>query len=224
MAKVSPAILTESLLARKGEARPAAAVIDYFGKGMPCPTDESSRGSHALPGPTKQPDITEIVAAGNLPDLETCGLALPKRYLPERVEQPPSTEASHTRSRGAKARGRRHALVVRLDADRYARFRVLTRLNDRTNQDMLLAFVDEHLDRRLPWLADSGETAKRRNNFDPSKIFEQSEAVGNGTSARRMLDQMIQSFKTGPGQFLNTRNIKSPHAPVKVSALSNRQG
>ena len=55
---------------------------------------------------------------------------------------------------------KRHALTVRLEPDRYQRFKTLTRVGGRTNQEILLDALNNYLDAQTGSTADTEHSAQ----------------------------------------------------------------
>jgi hypothetical protein len=171
--------LTGSLLARKGEATPAASVIDFNVTGMfnrPAEVDSGTPATHPTAAPT-----TERPAAGTYSDGSTVWeetTPFPAQVDPEELPdpdvlmrqlvnhsdfQPLDSTGTPTEEQAAEIHhlsedvrndhasdhhspAKRRALTVRLDPDRYQRFKVLAQVGGRTNQEILMDALNEYLD------------------------------------------------------------------------------
>ena len=154
--------LTGSLLARKGEAKPAASVIDFNVSGMFNRPVEVASGTPAT-HPVAAPDTARPAAGTLFPG--ACDTSA-RTIDPDQLPDPDALLRQLTRhqnyqpldSTGAPRAGdaagddgpvhhsKRHALTVRLDPDRYRRFKMMARIGGRTNQEILLDALNNYLD------------------------------------------------------------------------------
>lgn len=161
--------LTGSLLARKGEAKPAASVVDFNVSGRFNRPVEVGRGTPAT-HPVAAPD-TARPAAGHpfsalsaeratpaFADVDPDTLPDPDKLLRQltnhgdfqSLDSTGVPQETGTGSSGPANRSRRHALTVRLDPDRYQRFKIMARVGGRTNQEILLDALNQYLDAGPP--------------------------------------------------------------------------
>ena len=171
--------LTSSLLARKGEAKPAAKVIDFNVTGMfhrPVEIDSGITATHPTAAPsTARPAAGTYSDGGSAwdepaphpPHLSPESLPDPDVLMRQLVRhnnfQPLDSlgtpaEAHDENSKPGKEnirvgmdskykmRAKRRALTVRLDPERYRRFKVLAQVGGRTNQEILMDALNEYLD------------------------------------------------------------------------------
>lgn len=155
--------LTGSLLARKGEAKPAASVIDFNVSGMfnrPVEVASGTPATHPVAAPdTARPAAgtlfpgacdtsTRTIDPDRLPDPDALLRQLTKHqdYQPlDSIGAPRAGEAPGDDGPVVRP-SKRHALTVRLDPDRYRRFKMMARIGGRTNQEILLDALNKYLD------------------------------------------------------------------------------
>lgn len=170
MTQTKIARLTGSLLARKGEAKPAASVIDFNVSGMFNRPVEVPRGTPAT-HPVAAPDTARPAAGDPLwdrpgeehmwdhrstvdPDMNPDPEALLRQLVNHTNFQPldsmgaPSEHASENSEDHHPSK--RHALTVRLDPDRYQRFKTMAQIGGRSNQEILLDALNHYLDVQTP--------------------------------------------------------------------------
>lgn len=170
MTQTKIARLTGSLLARKGEAKPAASVIDFNVSGMFNRPVEIPRGTPAT-HPVAAPD-TARPAAGDpfwdrpgeeqrrvhrsttdpdmIPDPEALLRQLSNHTNFQPLDSMGTPSESVSESSQDRHPSKRHALTVRLDPDRYQCFKTMAQVGGRSNQEILLDALNHYLDVQTP--------------------------------------------------------------------------
>ncbi len=228
--------LTGSLLARKGEAKPAASVIDFNMSSMfngPAEVPRGNPATHPVAAPDtarpaagtsywEEPDLDDWPDGANQDEAKTVDpevLPDPDVLLrqltghrdfhpldstgtPSDEPLPESGPVGHSDHPS-----KRHALTVRLDPDRYQRFKALTQDGGRTNQEILSDALNRYLD-AYSTDDDFDRASDQQHHDKPIRDDEVNSLRIELKDIRVLLEKLLDGQQSGPSGMIG------PHCPT----------